>query len=109
MANGEIGEALDHVREAESAVSAALTESGLTPHQREILDHLAETLRDLDARLVLAELKSEATAFGAKARQLIALNQETQEKLQGLQKVAESVEKVAKAVNGLVKAFGVVV
>jgi flagellar motility protein MotE (MotC chaperone) len=109
MADTAIQEALDCVRDAESAVASALVDPRWTHSQRALLCDLAETLRDLDAQLVLEDLKSRATAFEEKADRMISLNKETQDKLQDLQEVSETVGKVAKAMNALVKAVKLVV
>ena len=109
MAKEEIRETIGYVREAETQVTVALQQPGLADSQRDLLNDLAETLRDLDAQLVLEDLKSCVTAFKEKAEQMNSLNKETQEKLQDLQDVSETVGKVAKAVNGLVKALDILV
>lgn len=108
MSNTEIREALDRIREAESQVTAALQQPGLTQSQRDLLFDLAEMLRDMDNRQVLEELKADTAAFERKANQMVALSNEAQEQLKDLQQLAETVELVAKAVNGLVKAFKIV-
>ncbi|HBG07302.1 MAG: hypothetical protein A2075_15215 [Geobacteraceae bacterium GWC2_58_44] len=107
MANTEIRKTLQYVREAENEVTAALQQSGLTQSQRDLLDELADALRDLDNQLVLDDVNTSTAALEEKAKQMLRLNQDTREKLKELQKITETVEKVAKAVNGLVKVFGI--
>lgn len=109
MANTEIRKTLQYVREAETEVNAALQQSGLTQAQRDLLDELAEALRDLDNQLVLDDLNAGAASLEEKAKQMARLNKQTQSKLKDLAKLAETVDKVAKAVDGLVKVFGILV
>ena len=107
MANTEVRETLQYVRDAESEITAALQQSGLTRIQRDLLDELGDALRDLDNQLALEDLSGKTDDMEKKAKNIARLNQETQEKLKKLQKVADTVEKVAKAVDGIVKVLEV--
>jgi hypothetical protein len=109
MAEIDIETTLHSVREAERSVTAALRQSGLTQNQRDLLDELAETLRDLDNQLALGEISTKTAEFERKAVDMARLDQKTQVELQKLQKVAAAVEKAAQAVNARAKVFGVLV
>ena len=109
MADTDIETTLHLVREAERSVTAALRQSGLTQTQRDQLDELAETLRDLDNQLALGEISAKTAEFERNAEDMARLEQKTQAELQKLQEVAAAVGKAAQAVNALAKVVGVLV
>jgi hypothetical protein len=107
MANTEIRNVLQQVREAENAVKEALDRPGLTQQERDLLTESFDALRDLDNTLVLADMSRSIGELQAKAKGLARLNGKIQKKLAGLRKVAKAVDASAKAVDALVKAFGI--
>jgi hypothetical protein len=109
MANTEIRNALKIVREAENAVTDALDKPDLTQKQRDLLDELSDSLRDLDTLLVMIDLNKSIDRLEGESNKLTDLNKRTQKSLGQLTKVAKTVDTAAKGIDALVKAFSILV
>ncbi len=109
MANTEIKNTLKRIRKAQNAVTNALDKSRLTQPQRDLLDELSDLFRDIDNTLLMTELNKSLDKLQEKNKKLKALNKRTQNKLEGLKKVAKAVDVAAKGVDALLKAVDILV
>ena len=106
MANTEIRNALQILRQAEESVTDSLEQSGLTQEARDLLNEALDVLRDVDNLLVKIDLSQGAKDLEEKSGELSKLNNRVKAELAGLKNIADVVDKASTAVDALVKAFG---
>lgn len=108
MTQAQLESAIAGVREAQSEVTALLAESGFTSDQREVLDELSDSLRDLEACLVLADLKERAARLDACSTKAKDACDEAKQSIAKVERAVKRIDQVAKAVDKAVKVVKVV-
>lgn len=109
MANTEKVGILKQVRETQTETTEALSRSGLTQVQRDVLDDLRVVLTEIDNYVLLNELNDCIEGLREKSKKLKKLNTRMKKKIENLEDISARVEHVAKAIDAVIKAFGILV